>query len=488
MTRGALALALAGGLTKVFGAVQRLLVARWLGAETMGLYELVVPLLGAGTNLLGLGIPTGLTVWAPAALARGDGAEALRFRVAAGRMLAAGGCLGASALGLFAPAIARFLGEPDAAATLRVLAAALGAAVLLAGRRAWYTAVGQLDRVAASNTLEQMVRVVVSIALARIMVGAPSPRVAAGLAWGPAAGALLAIAILPLRRGGAATPERTHYTRLLATGIPTWAATTFVGATAAVDPALILWRLGAGGHSLDSATALLGELLGMAMPLATAALVLYGALAAALLPAVSGAVAERRHDRARRHVARAYLWAASVGLPAAAALSLLARPLCALLYRHAAAGIPLAVAAWVAVPLGFSTIAAAALTGLGAPQAQLPPLFAGTAVRIGLIVALTAGAGTVGVAWAAVAGWLVTAAGNVVAVGRRAGVWPDGKALLAGPAVSAAVLAVVAGWAQRLALGRGLSPSSATVIALAAGLAAAVIWLLPRLGETRIDD
>ncbi len=486
MTRGALALALAGGLTKVLGAIQRLLVARWLGAETMGLYELALPLVGAGMNFLGLGVPTGLTFWAPGALARGDGAEALRFRRATERLLAVAALLGGAALALFALPVARFLGEPSSAPIVRVLALAMAAGVVLGGRRAWYTAIGELDRVAASNTLEQLVRVVVAIALAWLLLDAPSPRVAAALAWGPAAGAILALAVLRRPRGGAASPNRTHYARLLGTGIPTWAATTFVGVTAAIDPALILWRLGATGHGLDAATALLGELLGMAMPLATAALVLYGAIAATLLPAVSAAMAEGRPDRVRAHIAQAYLWAAAVSLPSAAALSLLAHPLCALLYHDAAAGTPLVVAAWVAVPLGFSTVAAAAMTGAGTPQAQLPPLLAGTCVRIGLIVALTVPLGTTGVAWAAVTGWLVTAAGNVAAVARRTGATPDLKALLLGPVVAAAVLAVVARWVQHLALARGASPSLAAAAALGAGALAAAIWLLPRLREMRI--
>jgi stage V sporulation protein B len=485
MTRGALALGLAGGLTKVFGAVQRLLVARWLGAETMGLYELVLPLLGAGTNFLGLGVPTGLTVWAPAAMAKGDGVEAVRFRRATERVLAVGGLAGAAAMALFARAIAGFLGDPSASGILRVLAIALAAAVVLAGRRAWFTAIGELDRVAASNTLEQIVRVAVSIALAWLMVDAASPSMAAALAWGPAAGAILALAVLRLPRGGAvpAAPRRAHYVRLLGTGIPTWAATTFVGATAAIDPALILWRLGAGGKSLEAATALLGELLGMAMPLATAALVLYGAVSAALLPVVSGAFAAGERDRAGRHILQAYLWAAAVALPAAAGLSLLARPLCDLLYHDPGAGTPLVVAAWVAVPLGFSTIAATALTGAGAPQAQLPPLLAGTAVRIGLILALTAPMGTVGVAWASVAGWGVTALGNVAAVSRRCGALPDLRALLLGPGVAAGVLAIVVRFTQQAALVRGVSPPLAAAAALAAGLLAAAIWLLPRLRE-----
>ena len=481
MTRGAIALGLAGGVTKVLGAIQRLLVARWLGAETMGLYELALPLVGAGMNFLGLGVPTGLTFWAPAALARGDGAEALRFRRATERLLAVAALLGGAVLALFASPIARFLGEPSAAPIVRVLALAMAAGVVLGGRRAWFTAIGDLDRVAASNTLEQLVRVVVAIALAWLLLDAPSPRVAAALAWGPAAGAILALAVLRRPRGGAGSPDRTHYARLLDTGIPTWAATTFVGVTAAIDPALILWRLGAAGHGLVAATALLGELLGMAMPLATAALVLYGAIAATLLPAVSAAKAEGRADRVRAHITQAYLWAAAVSLPSAAALSLLAHPLCTLLYHDAAAGTPLVVAAWVAVPLGFSTIAAAAMTGAGTPQAQLPPLLAGTCVRIGLIVALTVPLGTTGVAWAAVAGWLVTAAGNVAAVARRTGAIPDLKALLAGPVVAAAVLAVVARWVQHIVMAHGASSSLATAAALVAG-----IWLLPRLRETRI--
>ena len=483
MTRGALALGLAGGLTKALGAVQRLLVARWLGAETMGLYELVLPLLGAGTNLLGLGVPTGLTVWAPAALAHGDGEEALRYRRATTRLLFATAIFGGAVLAVFAPTVAGFMGEPSAANILRVLAVGMAAAVILAGRRAWFTAIGELDRVAASNTLEQLVRVAISILLAWMLLDATSAQMAAALAWGPAAGALLALTLLRVPRGPAAAPGRRHYVKLLGTGIPTWAATTFVGVTAAIDPALILWRLGAGGHNLEAATALLGELLGMAMPLATAALVLYGAIAAALLPVVSAALAEGNRARAGRHIAQAYLWAAAVGLPAAAALSLLARPICDLLYRDPGAGTPLVVAAWVAVPLGFSTIAACTVTGAGAPQAQLPPLLAGTAVRMGLILALTAPLGTIGVAWACVAGWLVTAIGNVVAVHRRCGVWPDLRGLLLGPGIAAGVLAVVARFVQQAALIRGASPSLAAAAALAGGLLAAAIWLLPRLRE-----
>jgi O-antigen/teichoic acid export membrane protein len=518
VVRGVLALAAAGFAAKVLSALYRILVARWLGAEAIGLYELAAPVLGAGLGLCGMGLPVATSALVAAALGRGDRRAALRLRRAARGLLAASGLAGTAAVALAAAPLARLLGNPHAALPLRAIAPGIAAAVFLSGEKAWLQATGRVAASALAVVLEQGGRVAAGLLAGvrwRVAYGAPrwAPQAAQAIAWAPAVGSAvglagaLALAGTPMDVGppgrspvwlaeGPGTVPAVGSGRtlgagaarsLLRAGLPNWLSGVVTSLATAVDAALVAQRLRASGWSGYAATAALGELNGMALPLASGPTVLFGALATAFMPEAARAWARGDREAVRRNGQAAYFWVLSVALPIAVGLAQFARPLCRLLYRNVQAAAPLGVLAALGAPLGVSSVAAALANAVGRPAAVVPGVLVGALVKTALVWLLTGlpGLGVRGAAWATLLGALCTAALNVRAVAELAGSGPPWRRAVAavGPALAAEALAAAAAWRAA----RGWPEALALAVAAAAGAAAygAAFWIAGRAAARR---
>lgn len=467
LASGALALGLAGVLSKGLSAMGRILFARWLGAEAVGLYEMAMPVLALGISVCGMGIPVASPALLGAAVGRGNGARVRALLGASRVLLVATGAAGGIAVMVLAPELAHLLGNPAATSALRAVGPAIVLANVLSAEKSWLQASGRTAPSAGVVAIEQCARVAVAIACAYAFLGR-GPLVpaeaATALAWSPGAGAtagLVAAALagrrpwrLPARPSTDATDPVGHLgasRALLTAGGPNWASGILASGSAAIDAALVTWRLRLDGMGAAAATAALGELNGMATPLATASAVLFGALGSALMPAVAADWARGDNGAVRRRGEAAYFWVWVAALPAALLLWQLAAPICRLLYHNAAAAAPLGLLAFAGLPLGITYVAGALANAAGCAVALLPGVLTGSLVRSALIV-LLAGQhwGIRGAAAAVLVGFCVSATLNARAVGRLLGCWPPwGKLVgVAGPALAAQVLAAAIAWAS----------------------------------------
>ncbi len=496
MLRGAAALAAAGLAAKVVSAVYRVLLARWLGAEAIGLYEMAAPVLAAGISVCGLGLPVAAAALIAGEFGRGRRSEALRLLRASRLLLVASGVAGAVAVAWLAPSLAHLLGNRAAAGALRAVAPAIALAVVLAGEKSWLQASGRVAASAVVVAVEQFGRVAAGTAAAlRFVPGGPpgperAPLAAGAVAWAPAAGALTGMgAALAFDRTqalgtggkGGPAPADPPVRRLLRGGGPNWLSNVVSSLTAAVDAALVAWRLRVTGLGADAATAALGELNGMALPLATAPAVLFGALASALVPAAAADWARGDAVAARRRGATAYFWVLSVATPAAVAVWQLAQPLALTLYRNVQAAPPLGVLAWGAIPLGLSYVAAALANAVGRPSDLLPGVFLGAVVKSSLVLLLTDAHGLAlrGAALGIFFGLSSSTVLNVRAVTRQSGCAPPWRecAAVVLPAAAAQWLGTAGVWALTAGADTGARVLGA---ALAGGGAYALVFVCAR--------
>jgi stage V sporulation protein B len=195
-----------------------------------------------------------------------------------------------------------------------------------------------------------------------------------------------------------------------------------------------------------TATAWLGELNGMAMPLAVGPTVLFGALGTALIPDMARDFAQGRAESLRGRGESAYFWVLAVAAPCACGLWQLAEPVCRLIFpRNPGAALPLGVLAFTGVPLALTYVACAVVNAVGRPAALLPGATFGSAVKSGLVLALTgtAGLGVRGSALGILAGLSLGAGLNVRAASALTGCRPPWGtlAVLVLPAVAVQVLA-----------------------------------------------
>ena len=156
--RSAAFLAAAGLIAKVIGALYKIPLVTVLGAEGMGIYQLVFP---AYTTLLALssgGIPQAVSRSTARALAVGNTRESRRILTVSVLSLAAAGLAGSLIMALGGAFFARLQGNPLAAAAYVALAPSVLFVSLLAALRGWWQGRNNMFPTAASQLVEQVVK------------------------------------------------------------------------------------------------------------------------------------------------------------------------------------------------------------------------------------------------------------------------------------------------------------------------------------------
>ncbi len=409
-------LAAAAATARLLGLVYRVVLARAVGAEALGLFQLALPIYLVVLTACSLGLSAAVTQQVAAAAAQGELHRAARIRRRAAWI---GGCAataGTLVLLVMAPRLGdALLRDPRAAAPLAVLAWALPLAALQGIYRGYWQGLRRMVRVGASPVGENVVRLLVLglwLALAPIL---PPVTAAAGAAGLVVLGELVGLlAVTAGARHDPAVvppgPEGVGLRRMLGVSLPV-AMSRMAGTLGmALDAALIPSRLIAGGADALSATAAFGRFMGMVMPLVTFPTVLMGAVSTALVPAVAEAWASGRRDAIRGRAAAAAAVAGSIGLGTALALSSGAGWLGQVVYGQAHLGPLLAEGALIAPGLFLSMAAGSILHGLGRTGLSLGSQMLGGACRLGLILVWVAPMGIAGAALATAVGFAVTAA------------------------------------------------------------------------------
>lgn len=368
LAKQALILTLGNGLTRGLGFILRLLLARWMGAEALGVMEMA--------NSVGMLALTPVTAGIPSAMSRltakhpsVDQPSVLR----AGLHLISRLALWLTpALFLLSPCMAWMLGD------LRTLPAILFTApdILLLGLCGVYCGYcyGQENTLlpAAAECAEQGVRFVLSIALvlcfrrAGVGITAALPGAAETVA------ALVVVLIfrrmIPLRRQLTA-PSHALQRQIFQLAAPTTLARLCLTGTRALEAVLLPVCLRRSGLSAAAATAQFGLLTGMAMPM----MLLPGVVTSALCMVTTPAISRCENDpRALRCTMRRLLFPAlGIGLVSAVVLFFGADLISLHLYRTPALAPLLRVLCPITVLFAIHQVQMGVITGLGLQRQAL---------------------------------------------------------------------------------------------------------------------
>jgi stage V sporulation protein B len=415
-------LAAAAAASRLLGLAYRVALARAVGAEALGLFQLALPIYLVVLTTCSLGLSVGVTQKVAAAAARGDLGRAARIRRQAawlGGLAAAAGTLLLAAL---APRVGdSLLRDPRAGAPLAVLAWALPFAVLEGIYRGYWQGLHRMVRVGLAQVGENTVRL---LALGVWLLGAP--------ALPPAAAAACAALVVVLGEGvellavtararrdpavAAPGPEGTDMRQLVAMSVPVALGRMAGTLGMALDASLIPARLMAGGADTLAATAAFGRFTGMVMPLVMFPTVIMGALSTALVPSVAEASARGWRTGIRRRAAVAAAAAAAIGVATAMVLAAASGWLGLAIYGQRHLGPLLARGALIAPGLFLSMAAGSVLHGLGRTGASLACQIAGGLCRLGLILVWVAPMGIAGAALATAVGFAVSALAGWITV------------------------------------------------------------------------
>ncbi len=394
--KGAMQLALAGIVTRVIGLGNRMVLSRLIGAEGLGLFQMILPAYALLAVLSGLGLSGAVTKMVADRHARGDRRGCLQVRKLSLQLVVAASLSCSVLLWLALALPLDFLPDQRILPAVRLMPAAFFFAALSSILRGYTQGQNYMAPTALSQVGEQVVRVSLGLAAAYYLLPLGLEYALSGIVMGIIGGEIACFSITYLMQdqrrlfqggGRALTPV---YRELFSLAFPILMIRLGTSITQTVESLLIPSRLQLAGFSAAEATTLFGHLSGMALPIIFLPTVLIVPLATTLVPAIAGAASLRLRLRLER-LLKLSLWSTTaIGAFAALFLYYLAAPLTQLLYGSSAAAelvkmlAPLTPFAY----LQFTT--AAILHGMGRPGIAVSNDLAGTIISLVMIYFLTA--------------------------------------------------------------------------------------------------
>lgn len=345
--KGAAVLAAAGLMIKILGAFFRIPLNNWLGAVGMSYYSVAYSIYGALLVLATAGIPVAISRMVSERIALKEYRNAHHvFRVALLIMLIIGAA-GFSVCFFGGGWLAdHFAKNPNSAPALRAIAPALLFVPLFSAFRGYFNGQQNMTPTAVSEISEQLIRVVVGLALAYMLLKKSKAAAAAGASFGASAGSIMGLLVIFLiflskrksiydnmKKG----EQHTESSGMLAKQIIFIAVPIIIGTEMfplmnLIDTGLIVRVLQNTGWSATRSEYLYGLIGAFCSPLIAFPQIMTQAVSVSLVPALSGKYRVKDMDGLRNTVQTGYRTTMVMAFPCAAGLFVLAEPILKLLY------------------------------------------------------------------------------------------------------------------------------------------------------------
>ncbi|WP_126427905.1 stage V sporulation protein B [Brevibacillus marinus] len=403
---GTVILIATGAITKILGFVNRIILSRLIGAEGMGLYQMVVPLLYFMITLTTFGLPVAIAKQVAEANAARDHRLARKLLVLALSVAGALSLLVSGLLLLVAQLAAEHLfADPRARIVLVAAIPVIPIASISAVLRGYFQGKHNMIPTAVSQLLEQVVRMscvaVMTVSFMEHGIEYATAGAAASIIVGELAGFLY---IFWQIRRNSSISARLKQTPLLASlkqnkeslrqlfsvSLPVTMSRLIGSVAYVLEPLLVPFALVLAGYQTIKATELYGQFAGMAVPLLSFPTFLTYSLSISLVPAVAAAAFEKKQKLVHRRIYQAMRITLVIGAPCAVLLYVFAEPLCSLLYDNPEVGRLLREMAPFSIFLFFQAPLAAALQGLDYANAVLRNTLVGAVIKIAAMFVATA--------------------------------------------------------------------------------------------------
>jgi stage V sporulation protein B len=436
--KGAVILVAASLVTRVLGFVYKIFLSRMIGAEGIGLFQTVFPILMFVITITTAGLPVAISKLIAEALVEEDYRRVRRIMTVSMTTVLTLSVVASGGMLVLAPWLtSHVLTDPRAYQTLLAMIPIIIIIAISSILRGYFQGLQNMSPNAIASILEQSARIVTVLAFASYMLPYGMQYAAAGAMVGMVAGELVGLSYLvytyyrkyPLRRfqqmeiKKAQEPFRQMLRSLLEIAIPVTLSRIVASVTYAIEPILVTRCLVATGVTAATATALYGRFSGMAISLLLLPTVFTWSLQTTLVPAISEAVAAKEHKLVQRRLYQAFRMTALIGFPTSAILTLFATELGHAVFNDAGVGPILATMA----PCGFLLYLQAPLAGIlqgmnRAGEAMFNSII-GSAVKLGVIYYMVGNPdyGIYGVAWSVVISASLVTVLHFISVSRHLG-------------------------------------------------------------------
>lgn len=407
---GTLILGAAGVLIKILGAAFRIPLAYLISEEGMGYYQTAYPVYALFLTLATAGFPTAIAKLVSEQVAIGNhkGANEI-FKITHIMIFATGVVMFTILFAGSNQIVTSVQHNPNALTAMRAIAPALLIVPSMSAYRGYYQGYQQMSRIAASQIVEQVFRVVFGLALAFVFMKSLGPKFgAAGGISGATIGAFASFMFLVFiylkdsknrkvlienSTGYVKQTTREIVGKIISVVIPISIGACIMPLVNVVDTVIVISRLEAAGFTTDAANGMFGQLTGMAMPLIAMPMIFTTAIGMSLVPAISEAFALKKYDEARKNAKMAFKITMLLVLPCSFGLASLSVPISMLLFPKQppmVVGLLLFVMAPACVFLGLLYTFNGILQGVGKPYVPVYALLSGIVAKIVISYVCTA--------------------------------------------------------------------------------------------------
>lgn len=373
---GTCILAAANFLTKCMGFFYRVFMANTIGAEGMGLYQLILPLYSLMWSITSAGFTTTVSRLTAQENMRNASGNIGRIVKQSAVICLIISFAVSSCLFLSADVIAaEILQDTRTALSLRLLAFAVPFMSVGSCLRGFFMGLQQMTVPAFSQILEQTLRIGSIFLLAGLFVPMGLEYACFAAVCGIVLGELGAFCFtffrylhFKRRKKFVRKPTLSSVSTLrliLSAALPLAAVRITGSLLSTIENILIPGRLELYGQSGADALAAYGELTGMVLPLLTLPSALLMAVSVSLVPEISQACAGSQTTHIRRTVSVTMLFTAIIGIGAACVYAVFPREICYIVYGRSSLGDLLFPLAFLCPLLYAQTTLSGLLNGLG---------------------------------------------------------------------------------------------------------------------------
>lgn len=406
--KGTLILTVSSIVVKVIGSLNWIILSRVLGGEGIGLYQMGFPIYLMAITLSSAGIPVAISIITAEKLAQKDFLGAKRVFNVSLRLLFVTGLVFASALFFGAHWLIdnHWIRDSRAYYSIIALAPAVFFVTFLASFRGYLQGWQIMTPTAASEIVEQLMRVVTMIVFANMFMPHGLAYAAGGASMGAGVGAFCALLVLMWfygrlkqklkadlqQQNPLATREsaRAIISRLLRLALPVSMSSQMLPVVANLDLLIVPQRLEAAGFHISQATEFFGYLTGMAVPLINLATIFTAAMTISLVPAISESRALNDVFGIRAKTRTAFRVALIITCPCFVGMYFLAEKIAALIYNAPGAADAIQTMSVGILLLGLHQISTGILQGLGRTSIPVINMILAAAVKVFLSWTLTA--------------------------------------------------------------------------------------------------
>ncbi|MCR6110266.1 stage V sporulation protein B [Bacillus sp. A301a_S52] len=343
--KGAVILILAGFITRVLGFINKIIVARIMGAEGVGLYMMAVPTMLLVMTLTQLGLPVAISKLVAEADTEGDRTKIKQILVVSLSVTGILSVIFTTCMVLIAPVISsNFLTDSRAFYPLIAISPIVPIVALSSVIRGYFQGLQNMKPTAYSQVIEQIVRITFVATLTSLFLPYGIEYAAAGAMISVVLGELasLVFMVTMFKRRKTFRVRRRFFSHvaggkktfedLMVIAIPTTGSRLIGSLSLFFEPIVVAQSLALAGVATTLATAQYGELAGYVIPMLLLPTFITYSLSVSLVPAISEAAIVKNHELIHYRLGQALRFALMSGGVAVVILYVFAEPIMDLVY------------------------------------------------------------------------------------------------------------------------------------------------------------